>query len=78
VLDVAEEERHGPGWKLTCRNSLHILSHGVSLTQVLEADVACNADQRIVNTIEVIAVDSAGNRSVPATVTVDCSQGWCQ
>ena len=36
------------------------------------------ADQGVVNTIDVIAVDGAGNRSAPATVTVDCSQGWCQ
>jgi hypothetical protein len=36
------------------------------------------ADLGVVNTIEVIAVDGAGNRSAPATVTVDCSQGWCQ
>ena len=36
------------------------------------------ADQGVVNTIEVIAVDGAGNRSAPASVTVDCSQGWCQ
>lgn len=36
------------------------------------------ADQGVVNTIDVIAVDSAGNRSAPASVTVDCSQGWCQ
>jgi hypothetical protein len=36
------------------------------------------ADQGVVNTIEVIAVDGAGNRSAPASVTVDCSAGWCQ
>jgi hypothetical protein len=36
------------------------------------------ADLGVVNTIEVIAVDGAGNRSAPATVTVDCSQSWCQ
>jgi hypothetical protein len=36
------------------------------------------ADQGVVNTIDVIAVDGAGNRSAPASVTVDCSQGWCQ
>lgn len=36
------------------------------------------ADLGVVNTIEVIAVDGAGNKSTPATVTVDCSQGWCQ
>ena len=36
------------------------------------------ADQGAVNTIEVLAVDGAGNRSAPATVIVDCSQGWCQ
>ena len=36
------------------------------------------ADLGVVNTIDVIAVDGAGNRSAPATVTVDCSQGWCQ
>lgn len=36
------------------------------------------ADQGVVNTIEVIAVDGAGNRSAPASVSVDCSQGWCQ
>lgn len=33
--------------------------------------------QGIVNTVDVIAIDGAGNRSTPATVTVDCSQGWC-
>jgi hypothetical protein len=37
------------------------------------------ADLGIVNTIDVIAVDGAGNRSAPATVTVDCSFGFgCQ
>ena len=36
------------------------------------------ADQGVVNTIEVLAVDGAGNKSAPASVTVDCSQGWCQ
>jgi hypothetical protein len=36
------------------------------------------ADLGVVNRIEVVAVDGAGNRSAPATVTVDCSQGWCQ
>ena len=36
------------------------------------------ADLGVVNTIEVIAIDGAGNRSAPATVTVDCSFGWCQ
>ena len=36
------------------------------------------ADLGVVSTIEVIAVDGAGNKSDPATVTVDCSQGWCQ
>jgi hypothetical protein len=36
------------------------------------------ADLGVVNTIEVIAVDGAGNRSAPASVTVDCSQSWCQ
>ena len=36
------------------------------------------ADLGVVNTIEVVAVDGAGNRSAPASVTVDCSQGWCQ
>ena len=36
------------------------------------------ADLGVVSTIDVIAVDGAGNRSAPATVTVDCSQGWCQ
>ena len=36
------------------------------------------ADLGVVSTIEVIAVDGAGNRSAPATVTVACSQGWCQ
>jgi hypothetical protein len=30
------------------------------------------------NTIDVYAVDGAGNRSAPATVTVDCSSGGCQ
>jgi hypothetical protein len=36
------------------------------------------ADLSVVNTIEVVAIDGAGNRSAPATVTVDCSFGWCQ
>ncbi len=36
------------------------------------------ADLGVVSTIDVIAVDGAGNRSAPATVTVDCTQGWCQ
>jgi hypothetical protein len=37
------------------------------------------ADLGRVNTIDVIAVDGAGNRSVPASVTVDCSFGFgCQ
>jgi hypothetical protein len=36
------------------------------------------ADRGVVNTIEVLAVDGAGNKSAPAPVTVDCSQGWCQ
>jgi len=37
------------------------------------------ADLGVVNTIEVIAVDGAGNRSAPASVTVDCSFGFgCQ
>jgi hypothetical protein len=36
------------------------------------------ADLGVVSTIEVIAVDGAGNKSAPAAVTVDCSQGWCQ
>jgi hypothetical protein len=36
------------------------------------------ADLGFVNTIDVIAVDGAGNRSGPTSVTVDCSQGWCQ
>ena len=36
------------------------------------------ADLGVVSTIEVIAVDGAGNKSAPASVTVDCSQGWCQ
>jgi hypothetical protein len=36
------------------------------------------ADLGVVSTIEVIAVDGAGSKSAPATVTVDCSQGWCQ
>jgi hypothetical protein len=36
------------------------------------------ADLGVVSTIEVIAVDGAGNRSGPATATADCSQGWCQ
>jgi hypothetical protein len=36
------------------------------------------ADLGVVSTIEVFAVDGAGNRSAPATVTVDCTQGWCQ
>jgi hypothetical protein len=36
------------------------------------------ADLGVVNTIEVLAVDGAGNKSAPASVTVDCSQSWCQ
>ena len=37
------------------------------------------ADLGVVNTIDVIAVDGAGNRSAPASVTVDCSAGFsCQ
>ncbi|MDF2733900.1 MAG: beta,4-xylanase, family [Chloroflexota bacterium] len=37
------------------------------------------ADLGVVNTIDVFAVDGAGNRSAPATVTVDCSFGFgCQ
>jgi hypothetical protein len=36
------------------------------------------ADQGRVNTIEVVAVDGAGNRSAPASVMVDCSPGGCQ
>ena len=36
------------------------------------------ADLGVVSTIEVIAVDGAGNKSAPASVTVDCSQVWCQ
>jgi hypothetical protein len=37
------------------------------------------ADLGVVNTIEVIAIDGAGNRSAPASVTVDCSFGFgCQ
>jgi hypothetical protein len=35
-------------------------------------------DQGRLNTVQVVAVDGAGNRSGPATVTVDCTQGWCQ
>lgn len=35
------------------------------------------ANQGEPNTIEVIAIDGVGNRSAPATVTVDCTQGWC-
>jgi hypothetical protein len=41
-------------------------------------DAILYADLGVVNTIDVIAVDDAGNRSAPASVTVDCSQGWCQ
>jgi hypothetical protein len=36
------------------------------------------ADLGVVSTIEVIAIDGAGNKSPPASVTVDCTQGWCQ
>ncbi len=36
------------------------------------------ADLGVVNRIELIAIDGAGNRSAPASVTVDCSFGWCQ
>jgi hypothetical protein len=37
------------------------------------------ADLGVVNTIDVIAVDGAGNRSTPASATVDCSFGFgCQ
>ena len=31
-----------------------------------------------VNTIDVVAIDGTGNRSAPASVTVDCSSGGCQ
>jgi hypothetical protein len=41
-------------------------------------DAILYADLGVVSTIDVIAVDGAGNRSAPATVTVDCTQGWCQ
>jgi hypothetical protein len=41
-------------------------------------DAILYADLGVVSTIEVIAVDGAGNKSAPATVTVDCTQGWCQ
>jgi hypothetical protein len=36
------------------------------------------ADLGVLNTIEVVAVDGAGNRSAPASVTVDCTSGGCQ
>jgi hypothetical protein len=37
------------------------------------------ADLGVVNTIDVIAVDGAGNRSAPASVTADCGQSFgCQ
>ena len=36
------------------------------------------AEQGRLNTIDVVAVDGAGNRSAPASVTVDCSSGGCQ
>ena len=36
------------------------------------------ADQGRLNTIDVVAIDGAGNRSAPASVTVDCSSGGCQ
>jgi hypothetical protein len=36
------------------------------------------ADLGVVNTIEVFAIDGAGNRSAPASVTVDCTPGGCQ
>ena len=36
------------------------------------------ADQGKLNTIDVVAIDGAGNRSAPASVTVDCTLGWCQ
>jgi hypothetical protein len=36
------------------------------------------ADLGVMNTIEALAVDGAGNKSAAATVTVDCTQGWCQ
>ena len=36
------------------------------------------AIQGRLNTIDVVAVDGAGNRSAPASVTVDCSSGGCQ
>jgi hypothetical protein len=41
-------------------------------------DAILYADLGVVSTIEVFAMDGAGNRSAPATVTVDCTQGWCQ
>lgn len=36
------------------------------------------ADQGRMNTIDVVAIDGAGNRSGPASATVDCSSGGCQ
>jgi hypothetical protein len=36
------------------------------------------ADLGVVSTIDVVAIDGAGNRSAPATVTVDCTAGWCR
>jgi hypothetical protein len=36
------------------------------------------ADLGVLNTIEVVAVDGAGNRSAPASTTVDCTSGGCQ
>ena len=36
------------------------------------------AEQCRLNTIDVVAVDGAGNRSAPASTTVDCSSGGCQ
>jgi hypothetical protein len=34
VLDVAEEERDGPGWELTFWDSADVFNHGVSLPEV--------------------------------------------
>jgi hypothetical protein len=34
------------------------------------------ADLGVLNTIDVVAVDGAGNRSAPASVTVDCTHAW--
>jgi len=60
------------------------ITYEVDLNGGLDQPVGPGSTQAIlyaelgrVNTIEVVAVDGAGNRSAPATVTVDCSGSFC-